>query len=159
MNLLNLNVLLGGATIALAVILVRASLVDLRSYRLPDQYVLPLIPMGLGVSAIRLAHWPVEAALGAVAGFGVFYLIGEIFYRLRGIDGLGVGDAKLLAAAGAWVGLWALPLVVLMASVGALAVALIAGQANGRIAFGPYLSGAFFVVWLWVLFQGVPIRP
>jgi leader peptidase (prepilin peptidase)/N-methyltransferase len=92
--------------------------------------------------------------VGAFAGFAAFALIGFTYRRLRGREGLGLGDAKLLAAAGAWLGWQALPGVVLIGALSALALAL-AGAAGGgklivttQIAFGSHLALAFWLVWL-----------
>jgi leader peptidase (prepilin peptidase)/N-methyltransferase len=68
---------------------------------------------------------------------------------------LGLGDAKLLAAAGAWLGWPALPGLVAAAAAGALAVALARAAlgerlaAATRIAFGPYLALALWLFWLY----------
>jgi leader peptidase (prepilin peptidase)/N-methyltransferase len=92
--------------------------------------------------------------LGAFAGFAALALIASVYRRVRGREGLGLGDAKLLAAAGAWLGWHGLPSVVLIAAVSALAVALAAASGGGklawtsRIAFGPHLALAFWLVWL-----------
>ena len=136
-----------GLTILLAGVLGWVAFVDWREFRLPDAGVLPLIPLGLAVSALKVGGWPVDESIGAVLGFGVFFGIGEIYFRARKVDGLGIGDAKLLSAAGAWLGATALPLVVLCAALPALGVAF--ALRSKRIAFGPYLAAAFFAIWLW----------
>ena len=76
-------------------------------------------------------------------------------YRaLRGREGLGGGDAKLLAASGAWLGAAALPQVILFAALGALAHAAVqrlAGKRLGRhsaMPFGPFLAVATWFLWL-----------
>ena len=135
------------ATLALA--LLWLAWIDIQSFRLPDVVTLPLVLAGLAISALRVQGWPFDAGLGALLGFGIFYLLGEIYFRRRGVDGLGLGDAKLLAAAGAWLGWAALPWVVLLAALPAIAVAFIKGQR--KIAFGPYLCASFFACWLWLL--------
>jgi leader peptidase (prepilin peptidase)/N-methyltransferase len=90
----------------------------------------------------------------ALAGFAAFAAIALAYRRLRGREGLGLGDAKLLAAAGAWLGWQALPGLVLVAALGALAVALARTATGGtlsatmRVAFGSYLALAFWLVWL-----------
>ena len=127
-----------------------ASAIDLRSLRLPDALTLPLIPLGLVVSAYRVGDWPSDYALAALAGFAAFYVLGEAYFRARGVEGLGIGDAKLLTAAGAWLGPSLLPAVVLGAALPAIVVVMLRGRAR-PIAFGPYLSAAFFAAWLWVL--------
>ena len=144
---------LGGALLALAIS-------DVQRHVLPDRLTLPLIPAGLILAwatappgdavALTLDH-----AIGAVAGFTLFALIGAIYWRVRQRDGLGLGDAKLLAAAGAWVGWQALPHLVLLASLAALAGAglgALAGRPLGAataIPFGAFLAAAFWLVWLY----------
>ena len=94
-------------------------------------------------------------AIGAAAGLTLFLIVAHTFRRLRGYEGLGGGDAKLFAAAGAWLGWHGLASVLLIASVAALAV-IVAMMATGRrgvtreeIAFGPYLCFGFWIVWLY----------
>ena len=88
---------LGWALLALAAI-------DLRHLVLPDILCLPLIPAGLAIAwALDPALLP-DHALGAILGFAAFVAIAFVYRRLRGREGLGMGDAKLLAAAGAWLG-------------------------------------------------------
>ena len=76
---------------------------------------------------------------------------------LRGIDGLGRGDAKLLAAGGAWCGWIGLPFIVLIASLGGIIQGLISGAFRGEarrpIPFGPALSLAIFLVWIYSRFN------
>jgi leader peptidase (prepilin peptidase)/N-methyltransferase len=128
--------------------------IDQRHFLLPDVLTLPLIPAGLVVAfainpALLMPH-----VVGAVAGFAAFVAIAFAYRRLRRREGLGLGDAKLLAAAGAWLGWQALPGVVAVGALCALAVALartVAGDtlsATTKIAFGSYLALAFWLVWL-----------
>jgi leader peptidase (prepilin peptidase)/N-methyltransferase len=142
------------ASLLLGWTLLTLAAIDLRHYMLPDILTLPLIPAGLAVI------WAVDPtrfadhAIGVVAGLGGFWLIGWLYRRLRGRDGLGLGDAKLLAGAGAWLGWQALPSVIVVAAGSALLVALagtLAGSGLGattRIAFGPYLALALWLIWL-----------
>ena len=142
------------ATAVLAIFLVRLVLIDLREFRLPDRLTLPLTLLGLGLAAVRLGDWPVQAAIGAAVGYAVFWLIGTVYFRLRGIDGLGQGDAKLLAAAGAWLGPLALPWLVLMAASGALVWAMVkGGHRTHQLAFGPWLAAGFWALWIMQLVQ------
>jgi leader peptidase (prepilin peptidase)/N-methyltransferase len=130
---------------------------------LPDALTLPLLLAGLGATLLsdpaEIAGHAAAAAAGyhaaaAAAGYLAFRAI-EIAYRwLRGRDGLGQGDARLLAAAGAWVGLVALPTVVFTAAVFGLALAAclrIAGRdvhGGTAIPFGPPLCAAIWVTFL-----------
>ena len=73
---------------------------------------------------------------------------------LRGRDGVGEGDAKLLAASGAWLGAALLPQVILLAASTALAAALCLRLAGNRLSagsalpFGPFLAFATWLLWL-----------
>ena len=135
------------ATLPLAAVLAWLVAVDLRTLRLPDAGTLGLILAGL-----LLGLWRGEAlspALGAAVGWGGFAALGAWFHRRRGVEGLGLGDAKLLGAAGAWLGPVALPWVILCAAVPALVAALATGAARDRaLPFGPWLAAAFLGLWL-----------
>ena len=135
--------------------LLGAAVLDLRLLVLPDLLVLPLIPAGIALHwAVAPESW-IDHAAGAAAGFGVFVAIGLIYRMLRGRDGLGFGDAKLLAAAGAWVSWTGLPSVVFLAALfglgGVLAATLVRRRpdASREIPFGPCLALAAWVVWLY----------
>jgi prepilin signal peptidase PulO-like enzyme (type II secretory pathway) len=135
-------------TPVLAMVLIKLSLVDLREQRLPDWLTLPLAAAGLILAAWRTGEVPTPELIGAGSGFLLFWALGEAHYRLRGTEGLGLGDAKLLGAAGAWLGWRDLPLVILIAALGALAAAA-AGRLRQRdIPFGPWLAAAFIALWL-----------
>lgn len=133
---------------ALALVLAALALFDLRRGRLPDWLTLPLAAAGL-LRAWRLGVG-LEAALGCAVGFIAFAGLAVAYRRLRGREGLGFGDVKLAAAAGAWVGWQGLPSVVLLAAAAALAVAAARGRlaAAERVPFGAYLAPAILLVWL-----------
>ena len=134
------NSVLGWVLLALAWI-------DAEYFRLPDVLTLPLVVAGL------IATWLLEPlaltghAIGALVGYLVFRTLAAAYRYWRGHEGLGIGDAKLLAAGGAWVGLGALPMVV---SVGALAgigwVALRRVNRHDAIPFGPFLALGIWLV-------------
>lgn len=131
------------------------ALVDYRHFVLPDVISLPLLIAGFIVAAAGGMPRLGDAVIGAVVGFAAFTAVAWLYRRARGRDGLGLGDAKLLGAIGAWVGWVELPAIVLLASVAALIVAI--GQGGGvvrlddtrPVAFGPYLGLA---MWLTVLY-------
>lgn len=147
--------------------LIALSIVDARTFLLPDCLTLPLIVIGVLHSAwigtapgSDVRDYLVEGAwslIAAMAGFLVMALIARTFRHVRGIEGLGLGDAKLLAAAGAWLGLMALPSVALIAAVTALLTTLLVHRLLRRggplgttpIPFGPYLAGATWIVALY----------
>jgi leader peptidase (prepilin peptidase) / N-methyltransferase len=140
-----------GATAILTLALGAIAVIDLRSFRIPDVLSLPLIASGLALSfwLPGMAFWPHLA--GALAGFTIFAAIGTWYHHRTGTDGLGLGDAKLFAAAGAWLGWQALPMVLLIAALGGLVFTMIQGRVarHTAIAFGPWLAVGFWVVWIW----------
>lgn len=142
-----LDCLLGWWLLALAWI-------DLRSWLLPDALTLPLVLAGLAAALLFDPASLFARALGAALGYLGLCAVAWIYRRLRGRDGLGGGDTKLLAAAGAWLGVMALPQVILGAALGALAAALMLRLAGIRLGlgsalpFGPFLALAFWLLWL-----------
>jgi len=129
--------------------LIALAVIDLETGYLPDMLTIPLIVLGLAANSFKLfTSSPVAAVLGAVVGYGVFRGLDFVFRRYRGIEGLGQGDAKLLAAFGAWFGLAALPLIVFIATAMALFGVLIAKVTGEKVArdteipFGPALAAA-----------------
>ncbi len=135
--------------------LLALSVIDARALILPDALTLPLIAGGLIVAWFVNPSAPLDHVIGAAAGGLTFWLIARIYEGVRHRQGLGLGDAKLFAAAGAWVAWQGLASVVLMAALGALAaVALlaIAGRspgASGRLPFGPFLALGLWLTWLY----------
>lgn len=143
-------VLWGVATTVLFAVLALASKEDLRNLRLPDGLTLGLVALGLALSGLVSGIALPDRLIGAGIGFLVFWIIGEAHFRLRGTEGLGLGDAKLFAAAGSWLG-WAwLPTVLLVAAPSAIVVAFLRPGSRRFIAFGPFLSVGFGLVWLWL---------
>lgn len=145
--LLLASLYLGWSLLALAVI-------DARHRILPDPINLPLIPAGLLATHVLMPDRLDAHLIGALVGFIALAAIAYIYRRLRDREGLGLGDAKLYAAAGAWLGVEALPGVMLVAALSALTVALartavgVRLNAGSEIAFGPYLAMAFWMSWL-----------
>jgi len=128
--------------------------IDLRHWLLPDALTLPLLFAGLIAAAVFDPADLAERAAAAALGYLALRLVAELYRRLRHREGLGQGDAKLLGAAGAWLGLAALPQVVLLAALAALAAAgglNLAGrrlQAHSALPFGPFLALAIWSLWL-----------
>ena len=131
--------------------------VDAEHGRLPDVLTLPLLVMGLAAAAMLPVPGLVglgPAGLGAALGFVLFAAVGRLYLAWRGRVGLGGGDAKLLAALGAWLGLEGLAPVILTAALLALGFALLSGlkRREDALAFGPWLAlagGGLFWWQLW----------
>jgi leader peptidase (prepilin peptidase) / N-methyltransferase len=129
--------------------------IDWRNYLLPDIFTLPLLICGLAIAyIIDWQEFPAHA-IGALAGFALFAGIAILYRKLRGREGLGLGDAKLLAALGAWVSWTGLATVLLLAGMIGLALVLVrslAGKritATDRLPFGAFLAAAGWIVWLY----------
>ncbi|WIW89403.1 A24 family peptidase [Sphingobium sp. V4] len=132
-------------------VLLTLAILDWRHFWLPDALTLPLafmgLTLGLWASDVILA----DRIIGAAIGYGLLLAIALGYRALRGRDGLGLGDAKLLGALGAWFGWQALPFILLIASSVGLAVMLVSGrarQATARVPLGTFLAGAALPGWL-----------
>ena len=146
--------LLGWAMLAIA-------LVDAQRFTIPDVLSLPAIPAGLLASGYMLDPWSsalvsLDHAIGTCLGGAVFWLVREAYWRLRGREGLGLGDVKLAAAGGAWIGWEHLFGVVLLAATVALGLAAALAvlrhkslSGAERIPFGTFLAPSIWIVW-WV---------
>lgn len=127
--------------------LIALAFIDLDTSFLPDDLTLPL--MWAGIVSAALGWIPVSLAAsvgGAVAGYLALWFVFHAYRLIRGKEGMGAGDFKLLAALGAWMGWQAIPSIILLSSaVGALVgIGLIVFRQHDRevpIPFGPYLAG------------------
>jgi len=118
--------------------------IDLEHHLLPNAITLPGILVGVAFSLVTEPGW-FASVVGAVVGGGMLWLIAEGYYRLRHEEGLGMGDVKMLAMIGAFIG-WQLTIVTLMmASVAGsvVGIALIAarkGDMKYALPFGTFLA-------------------
>lgn len=146
---------LGLMTAALGWQLLLIALIDAEHFWLPDRLTLPLAALGL----LQAATIDAEAVIGRVIGIATGFLalagLAWLYRRLRGREGLGGGDARLLAAAGAWVGWTGLPSVVVWASLAGLSLAasrLLTGKGvrgDDALPFGSFLAVGLWLVWLY----------
>jgi leader peptidase (prepilin peptidase)/N-methyltransferase len=161
-----------------AALLVDLTITDLRERILPD--VVNFFGLGIGLlfsfftnpvdgTAMWLANrwfdFPppqpvlsfVDAILGAVAGSGLLWVVAEGYFRLRGREGMGLGDVKMMAAVGAFLGLKRTLLTVLAGSllgsvIGIILIAVSKKDRNYELPFGTFLGAGALLV----LFFGNP---
>jgi leader peptidase (prepilin peptidase)/N-methyltransferase len=128
---------------------------DWRDMLLPDVLTLPLLLAGLTFSFFLQPDALLDHTLAAVLAFALFEGVAFVYRHVRGLDGLGGGDAKLFAAAGAWCGLGALPAILLGSALTGLVLAAslrLCGEhmtRQTRIPFGPCIAFSFWLVWLY----------
>ncbi|WP_338809073.1 A24 family peptidase [Neisseria leonii] len=138
----------GMAGMVLAAFLLASAWIDARTRLLPDILTLPLLWLGLlfhaggGFVPLQQAVW------GAAAGYLALWLLNAVYRLLRGQDGMGGGDMKLLAALGAWLGVEMLLPVVFLSALFGLLTACVYGRGRREIPFGPSLAAAGWLVFL-----------
>jgi len=127
--------------------LIALTFIDFDTQLLPDSITLPLLWSGLlaNVAGFVPGVSLRDAVVGAIAGYVALWTIYWLFKLVRGKEGMGYGDFKLLAALGAWLGWQMLPLIVLLSSfVGAIiGIGLVVFRGRDHqipLAFGPYLA-------------------
>ena len=141
-------------------LLLTLAALDVTEFWLPDPLTLILALAGLVAGAVGIDPPPVDRLIGGAAGFGSLWLIGFTYKRLRGREGLGGGDPKLLGAIGLWLGWRMLPSVLLLAALTGLAFVLVgmlrgrAAKLDDRMPFGALLAIAAYPAWLFLLGSG-----
>jgi len=135
-------------------ILIALTFIDLDHFLLPDKLTLPLLWMGLLLNTANTFTSLESAVYGAAAGYLSLWSVYWIFKLVTGKEGMGYGDFKLLAALGAWMGISALPMLILISSISGIVIAIIMSmtskhQLNQPIPFGPYLTIAGFISLIW----------
>ncbi|MBL4853971.1 MAG: prepilin peptidase [Robiginitomaculum sp.] len=132
-------------------VLAALAVIDFKTMILPNMLTFPLIFIGL-----LFAYWQnalLAGVIGTAVGYAGLVALELAYKRLRGIDGIGRGDAKLLAAGGAWCGWYGLSFILLIASFSGLIHALILSKSgadpkNQKLPFGPHLALGIFLTWL-----------
>ncbi|WP_315834375.1 A24 family peptidase [Bradyrhizobium prioriisuperbiae] len=121
--------------------------IDIRHGIIPNELNLTIAALGLA-KAVLLGGWH-AGLLAVVTGVAIgviVWLFRRLYYALRRVQGLGLGDVKFLAAAGTWISVFELPMLLLVASLVALiaiGVLRLTGRSMTRqtmIPFGPFLA-------------------
>ncbi len=131
------RVIFGSALIALFAI-------DYAHRLLPNAITLPGVVIGFAFSFVTLPGWW-SSLVGIALGGGLPFLTAELYYRIRGIEGLGMGDVKMLAMIGAFLGWQATLMTLMFASIAGSVVGglLLLGGAGMKhtLPFGTFLAG------------------
>lgn len=128
---------------------------DLKYFLLPDFLTLPLVPAGLLVAWLFNPAALVPNMIGAVLAYGFVVALRYAYWQWRRREGMGLGDAKLLAASGAWLSWNGLPSVILIGALAGLGFALVERTRGGtlsltnRVPFGTFLCLSTWIVWLY----------
>lgn len=143
------------ASCLLGWVLLALALADWRSFLLPDALTICLLLSGFICAYLFDRDHMIDHLIGALGGFLAFAAIAFVYRALRGREGLGWGDAKFMAGAGAWLAWQGLPTVVLFAVTLGFLFALtrtVTGRTVGptdRIPLGTFLAGATWLVWVY----------
>lgn len=145
----------GATPVAIPLGLLAAGLVilvaiDLEHMIIPDPLSLALGALGLVYRAMTsdtmLPLW--DAAIGALAGFGIAWLLRFVFQRLKHREALGFGDVKFFAVAGIWCGLSGLADFMMLSGLSGIVFAGVWRWrgGNAEFPFGPALAAGLFAV-------------
>ena len=134
--------------------------IDLEHQLLPDSITLPLLWLGLAMAALpplwerNLFFTGTEEALqGAIFGYLILWLTFWLFKLVTGKEGMGYGDFKLLAVLGAWEGAGALPFILFVSSLLAVAYGF-----SKKVGFGrAFAYGPFLIIAGWLNFMYAPL--
>jgi leader peptidase (prepilin peptidase)/N-methyltransferase len=144
---------------ALGLLMLAIAVVDARWFIIPDQLSVAGFAIGLINAAVIAPQEMWQAAGIAVARGAVlallFYALRTLYRRLRGRQGIGLGDVKLAAVAGAWLNWPTMPIAVEIAALAALGVIGVRYCASGRpldtalkLPFGLFLAPSIWACWL-----------
>jgi leader peptidase (prepilin peptidase)/N-methyltransferase len=145
---------------ALGLTMTAIAVVDAHHFLIPDRLSLPAIPAGLLATGSLIdpgtpSLMTPTALLGAAAGAASLWALRAVYLRWRGIEGLGLGDVKLAAAGGAWVGIDLLAALLLVSAVSALAIALVLAvvrraplETRTRMPFGAFMAPSIWLTWI-----------
>jgi leader peptidase (prepilin peptidase)/N-methyltransferase len=128
--------------------------IDARHQIIPDLLTFPGIGVGLGSSFFLPTASPIQSFLGCLIGGGALYLVAFVYRSLRGVEGLGGGDVKLLAMIGSFLGIFGAFLTLFIGSLLGSLVGLFLWIRYRKglktaIPFGPFLSIAAAAILFW----------
>lgn len=132
--------------------LVAIIFIDLEFRIIPDRFSIGNAVVAIAASLLWRVPEPLDAIAGAALGFGIFFLLSWGYEKLKGEEGLGFGDVKMMAWLGAWTGFVSVPFIILVASLTGLGAGLMAMRRSKEglktaIPFGPFLAAAGYAAW------------
>ncbi|WP_339824119.1 prepilin peptidase [uncultured Parasphingorhabdus sp.] len=136
-------------------LLLTLAALDVKHHWLPDRLTVILALSGLLASLLMVAPTFLDRLTGGLAGYASLAILAAAYKFVRGRDGLGGGDPKMLGAIGCWLGWQALPLVILGASLVGILVAIswrLRGENVTResmLPLGSLMAVAAFPIWLY----------
>lgn len=150
-------------TAYLATAMAAITVSDFRHFIIPDFISLPAIPVGIAANVLVIhGSWNSglqESLTGAMLAGGVLYIVRAAYFRLRGGEGLGLGDVKLGVVSGAWIGPGLLAPACLLASLSALLAVLLLTLTDRsgptqklQIPFGCFIAPATLLTWAFRLY-------
>lgn len=131
--------------------LVALFFIDVDHMLLPDNIALTMLWVGLAFNTTGVFVSPKQAIVGAIIGYLMFRFVAFIFTKLRGYEGVGFGDFKMLAALGAWLGYYALPGILVIAFASNLLFRLLQMFHPQHRKDAPYPFGPFLAIGGWIL--------
>jgi leader peptidase (prepilin peptidase) / N-methyltransferase len=122
--------------------------IDTRRMIVPDSLVVALGALGLVATQLFDPDSLVARLIAAAATFAALCVLRELFFRLRGREGFGLGDVKFMTASGLVIGAEGLPSMILLASLTGLVAAMVLLKLRGRLSrlpFAPHLGAALWI--------------
>ncbi|MGC1824087.1 MAG: A24 family peptidase [Pseudolabrys sp.] len=153
----NAHGVIGGG---LAILMIAIAIVDARRFIIPNELTAAALALGFLTAAVQdsssvLELLAVAALRGAVMAIA-FLSLRVLYRRIRGHDGIGLGDVKLAGVAGVWLDWWVLPVAIEIAALAAIAVYAVrflygrrpSARLKAKLPFGLFLAPAIWVGWL-----------
>ncbi len=135
-------------------LLLATSYIDFEHHILPDEITYTVLWLGLLLSKWNIYIDSGMAIMSSVIAYVALWLAAHLFTWLRKKEGLGQGDIKLFSALAAWVGVFNLPLVLLIAALSSIIFIILRKlfwhrPVSAAAAFGPFLAFAAWITLLW----------
>ena len=149
----------GALAAGLALVMIAIAAVDARHFIIPDALSATALLLGLVYAALDPWQSVLEslemALLRGVVLAACFFALRALYFRIRGREGIGLGDVKLAGVAGVWLDWTTIPIAIEIAALAALAVYLVGQLMRGRpiaalarLPFGLFLAPAIWLGWL-----------